>query len=71
MSKLIARRPKNGKVSIVIPCYNQGLYLKEAVDSVLASTFEDFEIIVVNDGSVEDLELLSRDWHFRIFHHIR
>ena len=50
------------KVSIIIPCYNDGLVLTEAVDSVLPYANKTAEIIIVNDGSVDSftLEVLER-----------
>ncbi len=38
-------------VSIVIPVYNGSNYLREAIDSALAQTYDNIEILVINDGS--------------------
>lgn len=52
------------KISICIPCFKQSEYLPEAIDSVLAQTYEDIEIIIVNDGSPDSTEEIATKYQF-------
>lgn len=48
-------------VSIIIPCYNSESYIEETIHSVLESTYRNIEIIIVNDGSTDNSELIVRN----------
>jgi len=60
------------KVSVVIPTYNYGHYLGDAIVSVLRQSYEDLELIIVDDGSTDDTRSLIRrysdpriTWYFQ------
>lgn len=42
------------KISVILPCYNAAHYLEECLDSLLAQTMGDFEVLLVDDGSKDD-----------------
>lgn len=48
---LVSTRLSAPRVSVIIPAYNAAQYISETLDSVFGQTFQDFEIIVINDGS--------------------
>lgn len=63
---------ENPVVSIVIPVYNSALYLKQCLDSVLAQTWKELDIVCVNDGSKDaSLSILTeyalKDKRIRVF----
>lgn len=52
--------PAPPAVSVIVPVYNPGPHLAEALDSLLAQTWTDWEAVVVDDGSTEDLRWIAR-----------
>ncbi len=49
-------------VSIGIPTYNGARYLRESVDSVLAQTFKDFELVIIDDGSSDETCVIAEEY---------
>jgi len=52
----------NPKVTVLMPAYNAGKYIAEAIRSVLEQSFTDFELLIVNDGSTDDTEKIVRSF---------
>jgi glycosyltransferase involved in cell wall biosynthesis len=49
-------------ISVLLPAYNAARYVAEAVDSILAQTFTDFELLIVDDGSTDDTPRILRHY---------
>lgn len=59
-------------ISVVIPTRNRAQYIKEAIDSVLIQTYKDYEIIIVDDGSIDETtELLAPLVHKKVIQYQR
>jgi len=50
------------RISVIMPVYNGEKYLKEAIDSILHQTFDDFELIVINDCSSDSTEEIIQSY---------
>src|SRR6266498_4705624 len=53
------------KVSICIPTYNGAAYLADCLDSALAQTYREFELLLVDDGSTDDTVKIAEDYERR------
>ena len=61
------------KISIIVPVYNTDKYLCECLDSILAQTFSNFELMLINDGSTDSSSVICneyalKDSRVRVFH---
>lgn len=60
----------NPLVSIIIPCYNAGLFIRETIDSVLNQSYSNIEIIIIDDGSKDNLKNIIENYsEKRIFYY--
>ena len=63
------------KISVIVPVYNTEQYLRRCIDSVLAQTYQDFELLLIDDGSTDSSgaicdEYAARDSRVRVFHKV-
>ena len=61
------------KISVIVPVYNTEKYLRRCIDSVLAQTYQDFELLLIDDGSKDSSgaicdEYAEKDARVRVFH---
>ena len=64
---------KNPLISVIIPVYNTEKYLRRCIDSVLAQTYTDFELLLIDDGSKDSSgiicdEYAAQDARVKVFH---
>lgn len=51
------------KITVLMPAYNAGKYIGEAIHSVLSQTFTQFELLIINDGSTDETEQVIRSFN--------
>ncbi len=62
------------KVSIIVPCYNQQKFLDECLHSVSVQTYENWECIIIDDGSTDNSQNIAEKWvekDSRFFYHYK
>lgn len=59
---VILHKQKAPTVSVVLPTYNREKYLKRSIDALLSQTYQDFEIVVVNDASTDNTTKLLNEY---------
>ena len=57
---------KKPLVSIVMPTYNCAAYLPESIESILAQTYDAYEIVVIDDGSSDNTKLVLEPYSEKI-----
>lgn len=66
MSTTMSKVDRKPAVSVIIPAYNGARYIAQAIESALSQTFTDLEIIVVDDGSIDDTHQVLQPYFDRI-----
>ena len=62
------------KVSVIVPVYNVEKYLRQCLDSILQQTYQNLEILIINDGSTDGSDAICREYlekDERITYHIQ
>lgn len=58
-------------ISVIVPIYNVGPYLRQCIDSILAQTYKDLEILLIDDGSTDQSSAIAdsySDPRTRVYH---